>query len=688
MQDFASSDFDPDAKKRIAYEELLNPQQYAAVTTDAAVALVIAGPGSGKTRILIHRVAWLLDKGVPPHSILLLTFTNKAAREMMQRVYELSGGAAEELQGGTFHSFGRRILQPHAELLGYQRNFLILDRSDAKELLSACLLDANIETKGKLFPKRDVLLEMFSASQNLSMSLEEVIEKRYSTFYEKTEQIEELCREYTRRKLDQNKMDFDDLLSLPLRLFKEHPDLLEYYQRRFTHILVDEYQDTNHTQNELLELLAGQTQGLMVVGDDAQSIYSWRGACFQNILEFTERHPDAATYTIETNYRSTQPILEVANESIAHNIKQFPKKLETFHKAQPVIPKPVLVTCGNSYMQAERIASQVEELRMEGTPLREICILYRAHHHAMELQMELRKRNIPFKITSGIRFFEQAHIKDISSMLRLTYSPCDETAFKRLIRKLPGVGPKTANRLWYAFAGSEWPESLGAGLDRVSPRVPAKARELWEQFSQSMKKVDPVTTALSVPEMIDSLLEDFAREWMLAEYENGPFRLDEVEQLKLYSEQFEGLEDFLCEMALQTNADGEQDGTEEESDRLGLSTIHQAKGLEYDVVFVMMLCEGMFPTFRSMEKSENLEEERRLFYVAVTRARKHLYLIYPQCRSLGGNFERQLPSRFISELSAEHFEIQTDAQSRNPFQSRRRRFDFEDDFNDSEEDPF
>lgn len=688
MQDFASSDFDPDAKKRIAYEELLNPQQYAAVTTDAAVALVIAGPGSGKTRILIHRVAWLLDKGVPPHSILLLTFTNKAAREMMQRVYELSGGAAEELQGGTFHSFGRRILQPHAELLGYQRNFLILDRSDAKELLSACLLDANIETKGKLFPKPDVLLEMFSASQNLSMSLEEVIEKRYSTFYEKTEQIEELCREYTRRKLDQNKMDFDDLLSLPLRLFKEHPDLLEYYQRRFTHILVDEYQDTNHTQNELLELLAGQTQGLMVVGDDAQSIYSWRGACFQNILEFTERHPDAATYTIETNYRSTQPILEVANESIAHNIKQFPKKLETFHKAQPVIPKPVLVTCGNSYMQAERIASQVEELRMEGTPLREICILYRAHHHAMELQMELRKRNIPFKITSGIRFFEQAHIKDISSMLRLTYSPCDETAFKRLIRKLPGVGPKTANRLWYAFAGSEWPESLGAGLDRVSPRVPAKARELWEQFSQSMKKVDPVTTALSVPEMIDSLLEDFAREWMLAEYENGPFRLDEVEQLKLYSEQFEGLEDFLCEMALQTNADGEQDGTEEESDRLGLSTIHQAKGLEYDVVFVMMLCEGMFPTFRSMEKSENLEEERRLFYVAVTRARKHLYLIYPQCRSLGGNFERQLPSRFISELSAEHFEIQTDAQSRNPFQSRRRRFDFEDDFNDSEEDPF
>lgn len=688
MQDFASSDFDPDAKKRIAYEELLNPQQYAAVTTDAAVALVIAGPGSGKTRILIHRVAWLLDKGVPPHSILLLTFTNKAAREMMQRVYELSGGAAEELQGGTFHSFGRRILQPHAELLGYQRNFLILDRSDAKELLSACLLDANIETKGKLFPKPDVLLEMFSASQNLSMSLEEVIEKRYSTFYEKTEQIEELYRGYTRRKLEQNKMDFDDLLSLPLRLFKEHPDLLEYYQRRFTHILVDEYQDTNHTQNELLELLAGQTQGLMVVGDDAQSIYSWRGACFQNILEFTERHPDAATYTIETNYRSTQPILEVANESIAHNIKQFPKKLETFHKAQPVIPKPVLVTCGNSYMQAERIASQVEELRMEGIPLREICILYRAHHHAMELQMELRKRDIPFKITSGIRFFEQAHIKDISSMLRLTYSPCDETAFKRLIRKLPGVGPKTANRLWYAFAGSEWPESLGAGLDRVSPRVPAKARELWEQFSQSMKKVDPVTTALSVPEMIDSLLEDFAREWMLAEYENGPFRLDEVEQLKLYSEQFEGLEDFLCEMALQTNADGEQDGTEEESDRLGLSTIHQAKGLEYDVVFVMMLCEGMFPTFRSMEKSENLEEERRLFYVAVTRARKHLYLIYPQCRSLGGNFERQLPSRFISELSAEHFEIQTDAQSRNPFQSRRRRFDFEDDFNDSEEDPF
>lgn len=669
MQDFSSSGSASRGKTRIAYEEILNPQQYAAVSTTAPVALVIAGPGSGKTRILIHRVAWLLEKGVPPDSILLLTFTNKAAREMMHRVYELSGISADELQGGTFHSFGRRILQPHAELLGYGRDFLILDRSDAKELVSACLREANIETKGKVFPKPDVLLEMFSEALNLSMSLAEVIEKRHSTFWEKTEQIEELYKAYTRRKLEQNKMDFDDLLCLPLRLFKEHPDILEYYQKRFSYILVDEYQDTNHTQNEFLELLAAQSQGLMVVGDDAQSIYSWRGACFQNILEFTQRHPKALTYTIETNYRSSNPILQVANESISYNEKQFPKNLQAVSES---IQKPTLITCGDSYAQADWIAREARRLNQEGIPLRQMGILYRAHHHAMELQMELRKSGIPFKISSGIRFFEQAHIKDIASVLRLTYSPCDEVAFKRLVGKLPGVGAKTSDRLWNAFAGSEWPESLSAGLERVTPKIPAKARELWNIFCRTLKQVDPVSVSLSLPEMIDELLKGFAEDWMMAEYENAQARLEEVEQLKIYSRQFEGLEDFLCEMALQTNADGEQDGAEEEErDALILSTIHQAKGLEYDVVFVMMLCEGMFPTFRSMEKSENLEEERRLFYVAVTRARKHLYLIYPQRRSLGGNFERQLPSRFIQELSPELFEIETHAHTFSPYGSHR-----------------
>ncbi|HQC42063.1 MAG TPA: 3'-5' exonuclease, partial [Verrucomicrobiota bacterium] len=553
----------------------------------------------------------------------------------------------------------------HAELLGYGRDFLILDRSDARELITACLREANIETRGKVFPKPDVLLEMFSESLNLSMSLEEVIEKRHSTFWEKTDQVEEVYRAYTRRKFEQNRMDFDDLLSLPLRLFKEHPDILEYYQKRFSYILVDEYQDTNHTQNEFLELLAARSRGLMVVGDDAQSIYSWRGACFQNILEFTKRHPNARTYTVETNYRSSDPILKVANESISYNEKQFPKNLRAVSES---IRKPTLISCGDGYAQAEWIAQEVRRLNLEGIPLREMGILYRAHHHAMELQMELRKSGIPFRISSGIRFFEQAHIKDVASILRLTYSPCDEVAFKRIIRKLPGVGVKSADRLWNAFAGRQWPESLSAGLDRVTPKIPTKARELWNIFCRTLKKVDPVFIPLSVPEMIDELLKGFGEDWMMAEYENAQTRLEEVEQLKIYSRQFEGLEDFLSEMALQTNMDGEQDGTEDEyADRLILSSIHQAKGLEYDAVFVMMLCEGMFPSFRSMEKSENLEEERRLFYVAVTRARKHLYLIYPRRRSLGGNFERQLPSRFIQELSPELFEIETHADTFIPY---------------------
>ena len=421
---------------QVDYASELNEQQYAAVTSGDGDALVIAGAGAGKTRTLIYRVAWLLEEGVQPESILLLTFTNKAAREMMDRVRQLTGGDWGRLWGGTFHSIGRRILIPYAERLGFQSNFLILDRPDSKELLSACIKDAKIETKGKQFPKPDVLLEMFSAALNLSVSLEELIEDRYSTFSEKTDQIRQVYDSYTQRKLKQNKMDFDDLLTLPVRLFKENPDILEIYQNRFRYILVDEYQDTNQLQNELVEMLSAQHGNLMVVGDDAQSIYSWRGACFKNILEFTDRHPDAVKYLIEKNYRSTSPILETANASIANNIHQFQKTLQAVRTSDTM---PALVSCSNGYTQAEFIAQRVTELHAAGTPLHKMAVLYRAHHHAMELQMELRKNGIPFIITSGIRFFEQAHIKDITSFLRIAYSPADEVAFKRLVLKLPAV---------------------------------------------------------------------------------------------------------------------------------------------------------------------------------------------------------------------------------------------------------
>ena len=638
---------------QVDYASELNEQQYAAVTSGDGDALVIAGAGAGKTRTLIYRVAWLLEEGVPPEAILLLTFTNKAAREMMDRVRQLTDGDWGRLWGGTFHSIGRRILIPYAERLGFKSNFLILDRPDSKELLAACIKDAKIETKGKQFPKPDVLLEMFSSALNLSVSLENLIEDRYSTFCEKTDQIRQVYDSYTQRKLEQNKMDFDDLLTLPVRLFKENPDILEVYQNRFRYILVDEYQDTNQLQNELVEMLSAQHGNLMVVGDDAQSIYSWRGACFKNILEFTDRHPQAVKYLIEKNYRSTSPILETANASIANNIHQFPKTLQAVRTSDTM---PALVSCSNGYTQAEFIAQRVSELHATGTPLHKMAVLYRAHHHAMELQMELRKCGIPFIITSGIRFFEQAHIKDITSFLRIAYSPADEVAFKRLVLKLPAVGPAAADKLWKLFAGSEWPESLTAGFERCTPKVPAKAKEGWEEFFKTMKSIDPVEHSLSVAEMIRKCLEGCAEDWMRAEYDNADIRLDDVGQLSIYSEKFESLDDFLSDMALQTNMDGETANltNTEQEDALNLSTIHQAKGLEYDVVFVIMLCEGMFPSYRSIENPDSLEEERRLFYVALTRAKDELYLVWPKLRNAMGQFERQLPSRFIKEIQSEN----------------------------------
>lgn len=675
---------------QVDYRSELNDQQYAAVTSPDGASLVIAGAGAGKTRTLIYRVAWLLEEGIPPESILLLTFTNKASREMMFRVHELTNSTWDHLWGGTFHSIGRRILLANPKQLGYHRDFLILDRSDSRELLTACIRDAKIETKKKQFPKSDVLLEIFSSSLNLSLPLADIVEKRYISFEDKIEQIEAVYQAYTQRKLQQNKMDFDDLLTLPVRLFKENPDIQEYYQKRFRYILVDEYQDTNQLQNEMVELLAGKNGNLMVVGDDAQSIYSWRGACFQNILEFTDRHPNAKRYMIETNYRSTEPILEVANSSIAYNEHQFQKTLHAIRKAET---KPILVTCFDSYLQASFIVQEVKKLQKEGIRLDKIAVLYRAHHHAMELQMELRKQNIPFRITSGIRFFEQAHIKDITSFLRIAYSPADEVAFKRLVIKMPSIGAVAAHKLWCLFAGKVWPESLTKGLERCTPKVTAKAKEAWDSFCKTMQDIDPVTHTQTVTEMIKAILDGCGEEWIRMEYENADIRLDDIKQLAEYSEQFKNLQEFLSEMALQSNVDAETNDTQSsDEDQLNLSTIHQAKGLEYTAVFVMMLCEGMFPSFRSMERPENLEEERRLFYVALTRAKDQLYLVWPKERNTMGQSGRQMLSCFVREIPEELLEDLNLSGGSNgmdePLQNRGEYFDEDGNSTNSDDTPF
>ena len=376
---------------QIDYPRELNPQQHAAVTATPGPALVLAGAGAGKTRTLIYRVAYLLEQGIPADRILLLTFTNKAAREMMRRVADLLGSDLAELWGGTFHSIAHRFLRRHAELVGYRKNFTILDREDAKDLLKACLAEANIDTKAMRFPKPEVLGDIFSMAVNTRKSIPDILGEQYDYFSMLAPQIESLAVKYQARKSSTNVLDFDDLLVLWLRLLQEHDEIRERYQRRFQFLLVDEYQDTNKIQADIIDLLGERHQNVMVVGDDSQSIYSWRGANFQNILQFPKRYPKAQIFKIETNYRSTPEILAVANAAIQANQNQFAKQLAPSRKEGS---KPALVICGDAGVQAAFVAQRMLELRDEGTELHKMAVLYRSHFHALELQLDAAQHSL------------------------------------------------------------------------------------------------------------------------------------------------------------------------------------------------------------------------------------------------------------------------------------------------------
>ena len=635
---------------QIDYEAELNDAQRAAVTALPGPALVIAGAGSGKTRTLTYRVAYLLEQGVPADRILLLTFTNKAAKEMMGRVTDLIGQDLSELWGGTFHSIGHRVLRRHAETLGFNRSFTIQDREDAKGLVNACIAEAEIDVKATRFPKPDVVGDIGSLALNKQQSVREVIEERYPWFEPLAAQIEDVLTRYTARKQAQGLMDFDDLLVLWLKLLKEHEDVRELYQKRFQFVLVDEYQDTNQLQAELIDLLGERYKNVMVVGDDSQSIYSWRGANYENIIEFPKRYPKAQVYKIETNYRSTPEILQLANAAIAANTRQFAKELAA---SRGPGEKPVLAVCSAADEQAAFVAQRALELREEGIELNDMAVLYRSHFHALEMQLELTRRNIPFSITSGIRFFEQAHIKDVTSYLKWLANPRDEQAFKRLALMLPGVGGKTALKLWDQFLTAHTDTTPMAETLQRCAAVPKKAKVPWAQFSATVSQLESEPVVGDAGKMIELIVEAGYDAYVEANYDKAPQRLDDIEQLGVFARQYETLETFLAELALLTNVEAEQDRAEEDDEKIRLSTIHQAKGLEFKVVFVVMLCDGMFPSNRSLDSLDGEEEERRLFYVAITRAQDELYLSYPMIRTVAGGSSDdmiQQPSRFLNEL--------------------------------------
>ncbi len=643
---------------QIDYVRELNEQQFAAVTAPPGPSLVIAGAGSGKTRTLTFRVAYLLEQGIPADRILLLTFTNKAAKEMMRRVADLLGQELATLWGGTFHAIGNRVLRQHARLLGYERDFTIMDREDARHLITTCVAESEIDVKAARFPKAEVLGDIFSLAVNTHKPLPEILNAQYGHFAQLAPQITDIQQRYAARKLATNAMDFDDLLALWLKLLKANEEVREHYQRRFQFILVDEYQDTNKLQSDLIDLLAERSQNVMVVGDDAQSIYAWRGANFQNILKFPERYPQAKIYKIETNYRSTPEILNAANAAIAANTEQFAKKLSPARKAGQ---KPVLAVCNDSSEQAAFVAQRVLELREEGMALDKMAVLYRSHFHALELQLELTNRNIPFSITSGIRFFEQAHIKDVTAYLKLVTNPHDELSFKRLAQLLPGIGGKGAERLWGEFrkretevhrAKRETKERVARAVQACAAAVPKKATAAWAQFTATISQLEAKGVRDNASEMIRHVLKSNYEDHLKETYTNYRSRLEDLEQLAIFAQQFNTVEDFLTQLALLTNIEAESEQPASKDDeQLRLSTIHQAKGLEFDVVFVIMLCDGLFPSARSLETPEGEEEERRLMYVAITRARNELYLCYPIIRaSYGSGDFMQQPSRFLEEI--------------------------------------
>jgi DNA helicase II / ATP-dependent DNA helicase PcrA len=636
----------------IDYAGELNEQQYAAVTAPPGPLLVIAGAGSGKTRTLTYRVAYLLENGVDPRNILLLTFTNKAARQMLDRVVNLLPLDASGLWGGTFHSIGNRMLRRHGSALGYTSGFTIMDREDQKDLLNSVVASSGIDPKEIRFPKGDVLADIFSFVVNTERPIEELLAEKFPYFLPLLEQIKEVHARYECRKKSTNSLDFDDLLEKTLRMLKEHEEIAAFYRRQFQFILVDEYQDTNKIQADFIDLLAAEHQNVMVVGDDAQSIYSWRGANFQNILAFPRRYPRAQVFKIELNYRSVPEILQVANAAIAANLQQFRKQLSATRLTNSV--KPAVVALNDGSEQAQFVAQRILELRDEGVELNEIAVLYRAHYHAVELQLELSRRGIPYQITSGIRFFEQAHIKDVAAFIRFIANPRDEVAFKRMVRLLPGIGGKSAENLWHG-----WEEALNKNAvivswsDRLMPLpVGARAKRSWQQLADTLAEIAPNGEPKQPTEMIMAIVEAIYDDYAKANFANYELRKEDLNQLAAFARQFKDIHEFLSQLALISNVDAEPAVNQAgDSEAVNLSSVHQAKGLEFYAVFVIWLTDGMFPSTRSLETREAIEEERRLFYVAITRARDELYLTYPHMRlnaGYGDMFQR--PSRFLKEI--------------------------------------
>ena len=636
---------------RIRYEAALNPSQLEAVTHIEGPLLVIAGAGSGKTRALTYRAAYLVEKGVSPAAILLLTFTRKASQEMLRRAAQLLDERCEKISGGTFHSFANAMLRKYASHIGLNPAFGILDRTDSEDLIGLLRKEFQPATRQRSFPRKKTLADIFSRAVNKASSLEEIIANDYPHFESHFETISRLQQAFENRKQEHHFLDYDDLLIYLRRLLSDYPVARERISAGYQYIMVDEYQDTNTIQAEILYLLTHENQNIMVVGDDAQSIYAFRGANFRNIIDFPKMFTETRIVYLEENYRSIQPILTLTNAIIERAKEKVTKNLFTQRRGGSI---PVIVNADDEYIQSRFVVDQIKDLRQQDVPLNEIAVLFRASFHSFDLEIELSREGIDFVKMGGFKFIESAHIKDVLAHLRVIANAYDRISWYRILLLIEKVGPKTAQRIFEATVNEQsgYTGLLSAKIGRIKG---------LERLKQLISTLD--AHPMSISEMGETII-DYYLPILKNRYDDHPRRAKDLEHLVEIMVRYKNLDQFLTDMALEPpNTSYENSlytGTgASDPDRLILSTIHSAKGLEWHSVFVIWALDGRFPSVHSLHKEEELEEELRLMYVAATRAKENLFFSYPgnvYDRSTGLILNR--PSRYLDNMPDDILEKQ------------------------------
>jgi DNA helicase-2/ATP-dependent DNA helicase PcrA len=646
---------------KINFEEDLNEEQLTIVNNIKGPMLVIAGAGSGKTRTIVYSVAKLLLSGIKPNQIMLVTFTNKAANEMIKRVEILLGKRPKGIWAGTFHSIANRFIRKYAKVLGLKPNYTIMDETDSRALMRLSIENAKAKEIEERFPTSAMAKDILSFSINCNKSIHDVIIWKYPQFdsINVINKLQQVFKIYQEKKGKDNLVDFDDLLIYWNELL-DHRSVAQSIAKNIKYVLVDEYQDTNYIQDEIIFKIVKQNpeHNVMAVGDDAQSIYAFRGANYQNILNFEKKYENCKRYTITYNYRSVPNILELANNSIEHNKNQFKKKMRAIRQAGIM---PFQVNVSDDEEQARFIANQILKLRSDDYELNEMAILIRAGSHSLRIELELNAKNIPYEVRAGVAFFERAHIKDILVHLRVIENPYDEISWYRILSIIPGIGSTSAVKIFEMISNTKDPLSTVINKRLFASKMKGSriSKVGIKNLLAHMKKVvefSPEDNPAEVIRDLTIILENHIK----TKYENWQDRIEDLKQLSIYAQNFPSIRKFLENLSLnlsnlESKIVASDDQTEEEKPLI-LSTIHRAKGLEWRIIFIPMLCEDFFPSSRVVDDPEAFEEERRVFYVAITRAKDQLYLISPSITQSYRGYQTTRVSQFVSELNSEVYQ--------------------------------